>query len=518
MRINHNMTAMNTYRQLTINESNQSKTMAQLSTGKRINSAADDAAGYAISQRMENQIRGLNQATTNSQNGISLVQTATGALSQASDILQRMRELAVNSSSDTATASDRQQMQKEMDQLAKQITTTSNTTTFNGKNLLAGGFTSQQIQTGANAGESISLDMGAFDAKSLGLTAAQGATVTDGGSVQGAVLTGGATATTGTYFVSGTVTTAGASGATIAGTTPANLDQSAKSPADRTLAITVNGGSAVNITADATKFASMNDLVNNIQSKINSNASLAGQVNVGLDSAGTSLTFTPTSVGSTSSVKVTGTATGTLGFDATGVTGTAGTDATLSLNLTDSSGNIVDTKSATGVNSTTQASVTFANGLQVNLAKGAGTGNSGSLATLNSAVTSSTVDVVAKSSTAATTGPNGTVVQQASVEKGILIDTQANASDAIKTIDNAINTVNSASSTLGAYQNRFEDTIKTLGTTSQNLTSAESQITDVDMAQAVMENSKNSILSQAAQAMLGQAKSQPQSVLQLLQG
>jgi flagellin len=521
MRINHNMTALNTYNQLTRNEAAQSKTMGQLSTGKRINSAADDAAGYAISNRMENQIRGLAQATTNSQNGISLVQTATGALSQTSNILQRMRELAVNSASDTSTADDRQQMQKEMDQLTKQISTISNTTTFNGKNLLAGGFTNQQVQTGANAGESLSLDIGAFDAKTLGLTAAKGATVTDGGSIQGAILTSGATAKTGTYTVEGTVTTSGTTGGPATGTGTVNLDQTSKSPTQRTLKLTVDGSTSGSITIDAQKYSSMNDLVKDVQSKIDANSALAGKVTVGVNGSGTELTFTPTSVGAASKVKVSGAAGDTLGFSGA-ASGASGSNATVSLNLKDSNGNIVNTQSVSlataGSGGITSPSVKFSDGISVTLATGGGTGNSGALAKLNSAITSSTIDVVAANSTAATTGPNGAVIQDATVEKGILIDTQGNANDAIKTIDNAINTVNSASSTLGAIQNRFEDTVNTLGTTSQNLTSAESQITDVDMAQAVMENSKNSILSQAAQAMLGQAKSQPQSVLQLLQG
>ena len=138
MRINHNIAALNTYNKLSSASAAQNKSMEKLSSGLRINSAADDAAGLAISEKMRGQIRGLDQATRNSQDGISLIQTAEGALSETTDILQRMRELAVQSSNDTNTEDDRAEIQKEVSQLQKEITRIGDTTEFNTQKLLDG--------------------------------------------------------------------------------------------------------------------------------------------------------------------------------------------------------------------------------------------------------------------------------------------------------------------------------------------------------------------------------------------
>ena len=138
MRINHNIAALNTYRQLSSNTASTSKSLEKLSSGLRINRAGDDAAGLAISEKMRGQIRGLDQASRNSQDGISLIQTAEGALNETHSILQRMRELSVQAANDTNTASDRSEMQKEIDQLTKEITRISTDTEFNTKKLLDG--------------------------------------------------------------------------------------------------------------------------------------------------------------------------------------------------------------------------------------------------------------------------------------------------------------------------------------------------------------------------------------------
>ena len=169
MIINHNLAANNAIRNMNVNNNNASKSMQKLSSGLRINSAADDAAGLAISEKMKAQISGLDQASSNAQNGISLAQTAEGALSETTSILQRMRELAVQSSTDTNTAEDRAKIQSETDELAKEVTRISNTTEFNTQNLLAGGLT-DTFQIGANQDQNITLKIGAMDAKSLGIT------------------------------------------------------------------------------------------------------------------------------------------------------------------------------------------------------------------------------------------------------------------------------------------------------------------------------------------------------------
>ncbi len=175
-RINTNINAIDTERNLMMTSTNMATTMRRLSSGLRINSAADDAAGLAISQKLNAQVNGLNQAVQNAQDGISLVQTAEGALNETQSILQRMRTLAVQSANDTNTQTDRTAIQSEMNQLATEISRISNTTSFNTKNVLAGGFKGQTLQIGANSGENMSFSIAAMDSAALGVSA-NGATI-----------------------------------------------------------------------------------------------------------------------------------------------------------------------------------------------------------------------------------------------------------------------------------------------------------------------------------------------------
>lgn len=167
MRINTNISAMNAHRQLMANTEMGSRAMEKLSSGLRINRAGDDAAGLAISEKMRGQIRGLKQASRNAQDGISLIQTAEGALSETQAILQKMRELAVQSSSDTNTAADRAEIQKEIDQLAQEITRIAEQTEFNTQKLLDGKFEDVIFHIGANAGQNVKLSIGAMNSKTL---------------------------------------------------------------------------------------------------------------------------------------------------------------------------------------------------------------------------------------------------------------------------------------------------------------------------------------------------------------
>ncbi|MEG0296307.1 MAG: flagellin [Clostridium sp.] len=168
MIINHNMNAMNAHRNMGINNNAAGKSMEKLSSGLRINRAGDDAAGLAISEKMRGQIRGLDQASRNAQDGISLIQTAEGALNETQNILQRMRELSVQSGNDTNTGTDRGQIQKEMDQLAKEIQRISDTTEFNNQKLLDGEFTDKKFQIGANKEQSLNLSIGNMGTEQLG--------------------------------------------------------------------------------------------------------------------------------------------------------------------------------------------------------------------------------------------------------------------------------------------------------------------------------------------------------------
>ncbi|AST56858.1 flagellin [Thermoanaerobacterium thermosaccharolyticum] len=168
MVINTNLSAINAWRALETNNTNTQKALQKLSSGYRINSAADDAAGLAISEKMKAQIAGLNQAQRNAQDGISLLQTAEGALNETTSILQRMRELAVQASNDTNTGQDKANIQKEIQQLKSEINRIASTTQFNTKNLLDG-TASVTLQIGANASQTISITIGKMNASALGV-------------------------------------------------------------------------------------------------------------------------------------------------------------------------------------------------------------------------------------------------------------------------------------------------------------------------------------------------------------
>lgn len=171
MRINHNIAALNTHRQLTANNANASKSLEKLSSGLQINRAGDDAAGLAISEKMRGQIRGLDMASKNAQDGISLIQTAEGALNETHSILQRMRELAVQSSNDTNTDDDRAHIDAEAQELNKELDRIATTTQFNGKNLIDGSVDGLILHIGANSGQSISLAIASMDSVALGTSA-----------------------------------------------------------------------------------------------------------------------------------------------------------------------------------------------------------------------------------------------------------------------------------------------------------------------------------------------------------
>ena len=171
MRINHNLVAMNTHRQLGISNNAGAKSMEKLSSGFRINRAADDAAGLSISEKMRGQIRGLTQASRNAQDGISVVQTAEGALDEVHAMLQRMRELAVQSANDSNTDDDRGYIQAEVDQLVGEINAISEKTQFNTMTLLDGDFTDKLFHVGANQGQVITVSISSMSADTLGISA-----------------------------------------------------------------------------------------------------------------------------------------------------------------------------------------------------------------------------------------------------------------------------------------------------------------------------------------------------------
>ena len=169
MIVQHNLTAMNSNRQLGVTTGAQAKSSEKLSSGYRINRAGDDAAGLKISEKMRSQVRGLNRASTNAQDGVSLIQTAEGALNEAHSILQRMNELAVQGANDTNEGIDREAINEELDALTKELDRISTTTQFNKQNLLDGSFQDKNLQVGANANQKIAISIDNMNAQSLGL-------------------------------------------------------------------------------------------------------------------------------------------------------------------------------------------------------------------------------------------------------------------------------------------------------------------------------------------------------------
>ena len=170
MFVQHNITAMNSNRQLGVTTSSQAKSSEKLSSGYKINRAGDDAAGLTISEKMRSQIRGLNKASTNAQDGVSLIQTAEGALNEAHSILQRMNELAVQGANDTNQEIDRDAINAELEALTTELDRISETTQFNKQSLLDGTFADKKLQVGANAGQKIEITIGSMNAKAIGLS------------------------------------------------------------------------------------------------------------------------------------------------------------------------------------------------------------------------------------------------------------------------------------------------------------------------------------------------------------
>lgn len=408
MIINHNMASLNTYRQLSTNNSNSAKSLEKLSSGLRINKAGDDAAGLAISEKMRGQIRGLDQAARNSQDAISMIQTAEGSLSETHSILQRMRELAVQGGNDTNTTTDRGEIQKEINSLTSEINRIGNTTEFNSQKLL-------NATSGSTDGTA-----GTYKAVLSALF-----TLNDTITIDGETFTAAATNTATTFVV-----------------TDVSLQA-----AGLAAAIALNA----TLSAKYTASASTND-VQLVQKagKGSSTAPIVADSSVAVDTSVTTSTAGVDATKSSFSMQI-----------------GANQNQTMTLDFTDMRSKALSISGAIGGNFTAAVSVTD------------GT---------NDALSEAALDV----------------------------SNSTNAGNAVTVIQAAIEKVSAERSKLGANTNRLEHTITNLGTSSENMTGAESRIRDVDMAKEMMQFQKNNILSQAATAMLAQANQQPQGVLQLL--
>jgi len=434
MVVQHNLTAMNANRMLGVTTGQQAKSSEKLSSGYRINRAADDAAGLSISEKMRKQIKGLDQASSNAQDGISCVQTAEGALTEVHSMLQRMNELAVQAGNGTMSQDDRQNIQDEIDQLVTEIDRVSETTKFNETYLLKG--------DGETNGNKRTFAANDVIGKVDGITvAAKGTTIGE--------LTDNADIKIGTVEVVSSDTKF-----TIA-------DAAAQAKAENVTKITSDGTNATVTLKDGT---SVTDTVTNIKTNYGIEATAAGGA-----------TISKALKAETTNAAITGTYTGNLDDLA------AGADVNVKLAV-----------SATGTSALSKDTKALVLSFQV----GAETSKENK------------IDVTMESMSATSIGVKGVKVTGKD---------STNADAAVNTISDAIKKVSSQRSALGAVQNRLEHTISNLDNVVENTTSAESRIRDTDMAEEMVEYSKNNILAQAGQSMLAQANQSTQGVLSLLQ-
>lgn len=395
MVVQHNLTAMNANRQLGVTSGAQAKSAEKLSSGYKINRAGDDAAGLKISEKMRSQIRGLDKASDNAQDGISLIQTAEGALNESHSILQRMNELAVQGANDTNQSIDRDAINQELDALTEELNRISETTQFNKQNLLDGNFKDKNLQVGANAKQKIAISIDCMNADALGLGKE---TVKQGGN------------------------------------TPTKVVYNGMSFEYKT-----------NMTVGSNKTSAIAAFKQSISKKVGSASNFIAQYDD---------------------------TTGSIYYKAT-----------------------IDGKEKRFASATTAQKSYLAD----------------QMAIVEKAINDDFQKYVKTSKASATAGGNGEIRNKARVD-----DYEA-ANNTITYVQNAINTVSTQRSALGALQNRLEHTVANLDNVSENTQSAESRIRDTDMASEMVQYSKNNILAQAGQSMLAQANQSTQGVLSLLQ-
>ena len=488
--INTNISSLTAQRQLGVSQLSLATSMARLSSGLRINSAQDDAAGLAISERFTSQIRGANQAARNANDGISLAQTAEGDLAQISNNLQRIRELAVQAANGTNSASDRASLNNEAAALVVENDRLATTSAFNGIKLLDGTFTAQNFQVGANgtANDVVAVSsIASARANSLGV----GATSSFSTSLVGAVITAatglaanelqingfavGAAAADGVS--SNTATTSGIAVAAAINAISGNTNVTA------TVAPTTLAGSA------PTTFAAMaaNDFVINgvdigaiaaAGNAIARGGQMAAAINAKTSQTGVTATF------STS----------------TGAVALAAADGR---NI-DVTNKLAAIAANTGVGSTVGAATTVTRS-KVSLSSAGAAGISISGIAANGLTASGLSE-----------GFSPAVSQAGAGVSSINLTTAAGAQSALAAVDSAINTINSTRAALGAYQARFTSVVASLATTAENMTASRSRIQDADFAAETANLSRSQILQQAGTAMVAQANQLPQGVMALL--
>jgi flagellin len=488
--INTNVPSLTAQRNLSKSQGTLNTSLQRLSSGLRVNSAKDDAAGLAISDRMTSQIRGLNQAARNANDGISLAQTAEGALQESTNLLQRMRELAIQSANDTNSASDRQSLQDEVMQIQAEINRIAETTSFNGRNLLDGSFGVAKFHVGAEANQTINVTTGDARGTNLGSYQTRLVALADGSDADyGAVnitingSKGSETATVATTAsakeaasaINGVTVSTGVTASARTEFTMAGTGGGTAAIADEIYEFTLNSGEDTEATISATV----------------ADGDLSGLIDaINAQSA------------------------------TTGVTATYADGSTTQLVLTDADGdNVTFANTGDGAFSVKASYDGLAAGVALDVVAAGGTAeirgsvlveSSGNFSIANSGI-----------GLADTVSADGGVNDQRSAELSTVaavdITTQDGANSALSVVDNAIAKIDAIRSGLGAVQNRFESTISNLQNVSENISAARSRILDADFAAETANLTKSQILQQAGVAMLSQANQLPQVALSLLQ-
>ena len=473
--INHNLPAMNAARQQGVNNTEKTKSIEKLSSGLRINKAADDAAGLSISEKMRAQIKGLNQASRNSQDGISLIQTAEGSLSETHSILQRMRQLATQSSNGTNRDEDREKISKEFTQLQDEITRISNDSEFNKKKLLNGELSSETPVSGE--------DLGIYNTYTVGQTRSMRNGVT------------------------GSITTLKGSAIILEA-----------SVAKRQTSVIIKQASI--------QYIKSVYIVKSINTKLTSANSKITRVSAKIAVLSNDILNDNTLTGSAKVAKQNSIATlkGSISsYQTTSIAKLEGSIKTKQVSISKIQSQLA------GKISNVKTKLTSVGKKVLSVSK-----KEASLTKLNHAVSLKEAGLEAKipklgEEVKFQVGANSGQVLELQVgdmratalgvdKAKVNVNTQSAATNALTQIDKAISSVSDQRAKLGAVQNRLEHTISATDNTSENLQAAEARIRDVDMASEMMSYTKNNILSQASQAMLTQANSAPNSVLQLLQG
>ncbi|WP_028110195.1 flagellin [Ferrimonas futtsuensis] len=483
--VNTNVTSMQAQSNLNKANSATQTSMERLASGMRINSAKDDAAGLQISNRMTSQINGLDVAMRNANDGISIAQTAEGAMQESTNILQRMRDLSLQSANGSNAAEDRASMQKEISALQTELTRIADTTVFGGQKLLDGSYGTQSFQIGANANETIGISLKNTGAKAIGYNSQ---------TLEGASAGLGAAAAAGTTSPVNGVT---ATTLTISGTESKDISVSLSDSAETIAAAINKETAATGVEADAKTTLKMDSLGD------------AGQVSFDLNGTGISVAVADkddlSGIAEAVNAKT----------DTTGVT--AAIDENGALVMTDADGGNIEIEDFNNSGTTKTVDITAVDfdGNDNNTVTLTGAGNDST--TVGGTIQLKSQDAFSTTSTTDTVSPATTITGSTltSVDS-VDISTADGAQSAIDIIDSAIAMIDTQRADLGATQNRLNHTINNLGNIQTNVTDARSRIQDVDFAKETAELSKQQVLSQSSSAMLAQANQLPSAALSLL--